>query len=80
MIRMMNAAMVKRFHSDNHDQLRTHLADVLAANNFASRIKMLNSLTPYEYICRVWTPEPGSIHPQPHPSDAGTEQLAAIVA
>ena len=30
-------ATVKRFHYDNHDQLRTHLADVPAAYNFARR-------------------------------------------
>ena len=49
---------VKRFHSDSHDQLRRHLADFLAAYNFARRLKTLNGLTPYEYICKVWTSEP----------------------
>lgn len=49
---------VKRFHYDNHDQLRTHLDDFLAAYNFARRLKILNGLTPYEYICKIWTAEP----------------------
>jgi len=49
---------VKRFHYDGHDQLRTHLADFMAAYNFARRLKTLNGLTPYEYICKVWTSEP----------------------
>ena len=49
---------VKRFHYDNHDQLRTHLDDFIAAYNFARRLKTLNGLTPYEDICKVWTSEP----------------------
>jgi hypothetical protein len=48
----------KRFHYENHDQLRTHLADFMAAYNFARRLKTLGGLTPYEYICKVWTSEP----------------------
>jgi len=48
---------VKRLHSDNHDQLRTHLADFMAADNFARRLKTLGSLTPYDYICKIWTSE-----------------------
>ncbi|WP_241691170.1 IS481 family transposase [Roseovarius sp. A46] len=49
---------VKRFHYDSHDQLRTHLTDFMAAYNFARRLKTLGGLTPYEYICKVWTSEP----------------------
>jgi hypothetical protein len=30
----------------------------MAAYNFASRLKRLNGLTPYEYICKVWTLKP----------------------
>jgi hypothetical protein len=44
---------------ENHDQLRTRLADVLAAYNFACGHKMLNGLAPYGYICEVGTAEPG---------------------
>jgi hypothetical protein len=51
-------ATVKRFHYETHDQLRIHLADFLAACNFARRLKTLNGLTPYEYICKIWTSEP----------------------
>jgi transposase InsO family protein len=46
-------ATVKRFHCDSHDQLRTHLADFLAAYNFARRLKTLGGLTPDEYICKI---------------------------
>ena len=48
-------ATVKRFHYDSHDQVRTHLADFLAAYNFARRLKTLSGFTPCEYICRTWT-------------------------
>jgi len=30
----------------------------MAAYNFARRLKTLKGLTPYEYICKVWTSEP----------------------
>lgn len=58
MNRTIKEATVKRFHYDTHDQLRTHLADFIAAYNFARRLKTLSGLTPYEYICKVWTSEP----------------------
>ena len=51
-------ATVKRFHYESHDQLRAHLADFIAAYNFARRLKTLSGLTPYEYICKCWTAEP----------------------
>ncbi len=43
-------ATVKRFHYECHAQLRAHLADFIAAYNFARRLKTLSGLTPYEYI------------------------------
>ena len=58
MNRTIKDATVKRFHYDSHDQLRTHLNDFLAAYNFARRLKTLGGLTPYEYICKIWTTEP----------------------
>ena len=39
-------------------QLRSHLADFIAAYNFARRLKTLKGLTPYEFICKSWTSEP----------------------
>jgi hypothetical protein len=51
-------ATVKRFHYDDHNQLRIHLADFIVAYNFARRLKTLGGLTPYEYICKIWTSEP----------------------
>ena len=58
MNRTIKEATVKRYHYDHHDQLRRHLADFLAAYNFARRLKTLKGLTPYEFICKQWTIEP----------------------
>ena len=58
MNRTIKDATVKRFHYDNHEQLRIHLGDFLAAYNYARRLKTLKGLTPYEYICKIWTLEP----------------------
>ena len=63
-------ATVKRLHYDSHVQLRTDLADFLAAYNFARRLNPLSGFTPYEYICKIWTSEPdrfilGPVHQMP---------------
>ncbi|RWR27668.1 transposase, partial [Sinirhodobacter populi] len=58
MNRTIKGATVKRFHYERHDQLRMHLTDFMAAYNFARRLKTLGGLTPYEYICKIWTSEP----------------------
>jgi transposase InsO family protein len=58
MNRTIKEATVKRFHYESHDQLRLHLADFVAAYNFARRLKTLKGLTPYEHICKSWTREP----------------------
>jgi transposase InsO family protein len=58
MNRTIKDATVKRFHDTSHAQLRTPLADFLAAYNCARRLKTLGGLTPHEYICKIWTSEP----------------------
>jgi transposase InsO family protein len=58
MNRTIKEATVKRFHYDNHDQLKIHLTDFINAYNYARRLKTLKGLTPYEYICKIWTKEP----------------------
>ncbi len=60
MVRTIKEATVKRYHYDSHDQLRTHLADFVAAHNFARRLKTLKGLTPFEFICKTWTSKPES--------------------
>ncbi len=57
MDRTIKEATVKRFFYDTHNQLKGHLTDFLAAYNFARRLK---SLTPYEYLCKLWTQTPNS--------------------
>jgi hypothetical protein len=58
MNRTLKEATVQRFYYATHDQLRTHLADFVAAYNFARRLKTLKGLTPYEFICKRSTLEP----------------------
>jgi transposase-like protein len=58
MNRTIKDATVKRFHYEDHNQLRQHLADFLSAYNFGRRLKTLKGLTPYEFICDIWTKEP----------------------
>lgn len=58
MNRTIKEATVRRYHYDSHDRLRAHLGDFVTAYNFAKRLKTLNGLTPYEFICKTWTTEP----------------------
>jgi transposase InsO family protein len=58
MNRTIKEATVQRYHYDSHDQLQIHLLDFIAAYNFARRLKTLNGLTPYEYICKCWQNDP----------------------
>ena len=51
-------ATVKRYFYATHDQLRTQLQNFVDACNFARRLKTLNGLTPYEFVCKRWTIEP----------------------
>ena len=58
MNRTLKQATVQRYHYDSHDQLRRHLADFLAAYNFAKQLKTLKGLTPHEYVCKISKIEP----------------------
>jgi transposase InsO family protein len=58
MNRTLKEATVQRYHYDCHEQLERHLADFVSAYNFGRRLKTLQGLTPYEYICKRWTTEP----------------------
>tara|TARA_R110000751_G_scaffold292626_1_gene399971 strand:+ start:17034 stop:17399 length:366 start_codon:yes stop_codon:yes gene_type:complete len=42
-----------------------HLADFRAAYNFSRRLKTLNGLTLYAYICKIWTSEPDRFNINP---------------
>ncbi len=74
MNRTIKDATVKRYHYDSHRQLKAHLTDFIDAYNFGKRLKTLKGLTPYEYICKVWTHEPerfriNPIHHMPGPNN-----------
>ena len=58
MKRTIKDATVKRYHYDSHQQFKSHLTDFVNAYNYGRRLKTLNGLTPYEYICKIWTTEP----------------------
>jgi hypothetical protein len=71
MNRTIKEATVKRFYYETHDQLREHLANFVAAYNFAKRLKTLKGLTPYEYICKCWTKEPQRLKSNPYHQTPG---------
>lgn len=58
---------VKRFRHQDRHQLRAHLSDYQAANNYARRLKTLNGLTPCEYIWKIRTSAPEIFQPDPIP-------------
>jgi len=58
MNRTIKQATVQRYHYGNHDQFRRHLDDFICAYNFGRRLKTLKGLTPYEFVCKVWTSQP----------------------
>lgn len=37
----------------------------ISAYNYARRLKTLQGLTPYEYICKIWTKEPERFNANP---------------
>lgn len=68
MNRTIKDATVKRYYYQSHEQLKSHLQTFLMAYNFARRLKTLKGLTPYEYVCKIWTKEPErfTINPTQH--------------
>jgi len=68
MNRTIKEATVKRYHYNSHGQLKAHMQDFLMAYNFARRLKTLKGLTPYEYVCKIWTegPERFNVDPFQH--------------
>ena len=66
MNRTLKAATVQQSHDETHHHLKEHLHAFLMAYNFATRLKTLKGLTPYEYICPCWENEPGRFTINPH--------------
>ena len=58
MNRTIKEATIKRYHYERHNQLESHLANFINAYNYARKLKTLKGLTPYEYICIIWTEDP----------------------
>ncbi len=44
---------------------RPHLTDLMAVYNFPRCLKTLSRLTPYEYVCKIWTSEPDRFSKDP---------------
>jgi hypothetical protein len=65
MNRTIKEAKVKRCHCDTHFQLETHITDFNAAYNYARRLKTLQGLSPFDYICKIWTTEPERFNVDP---------------
>ena len=71
MNRTLKEATVKRYHYDNHQQLKEHLYTFVNAYNFAKRLKTLKGLTPYEFILKLWQTEPEKFDINPHQHNLG---------
>ena len=65
MNRTLKEATVRRYHYASHDELRVHLQLFLDAYNYARRLKTLRGLTPYEFVCKTWTEQPGRFRVDP---------------
>ncbi len=77
MNRTIKEATVKRYHNDDHDQLRQHLADFIAAYNFGRRLKTLKGLTPLRSdLQNVAQPAP-SIYVRSDPPNPETKHVCA---
>ena len=58
MVRTLKQATVRAFHYDGLRELRQHVADYLAAYNFARHLKALRWRTPYETLEALWASRP----------------------
>lgn len=58
MNRIIKDATVKCYHYKDQQQPQNYLSDFINAYNYARRMKTLGGLTPYEYVCKIWTVEP----------------------
>ncbi len=61
MVATMMTAVLQAGH-----QLRMHLADFVAPDNYARRLKTLRGRTPHEAICKAWAENPSLFTAKPH--------------
>ena len=74
MNRTIKDATVKRYHYDDHDQLRRHLADFVAAYNFGTPSEDPQRPHALRVHLKMLDFRARPIQTQPTPSNAGTEQ------
>ena len=65
MNRTIKEATVKRYHYDDHEQLRQHLDLFIDAYNHARRLKALKGLTPAQFIWKEWQARPDLFYEEP---------------
>ncbi len=65
MVRTLKEATVRAYHYETYRQLRRHVADYLAAYNFAKHLKVLRWKTPYETIQALWDSKPELFYDPP---------------
>ena len=78
MNRTIKDATVKRFHYDNHDQLRTHLTELHGCLQLRPQTQDPQRSHALRIHLQALDVRARSIHHQPDPPDAGTEHLGAV--
>ena len=71
MNRTIKEATVKRYHYDDHAQLRRHLDLFIDAYNHARRLKTLKGLTPAQFLWKEWQARPDIFYEEPYHLTAG---------
>ena len=65
MNRTIKEATVKRYHYNDHEQLRRHLDLFVDTYNHARRLKTLKGLTPAQFIWKQWQSNPELFYEEP---------------
>lgn len=81
MNRTIKEATVKRYHYESHAELEDHLCAFIAAYNYARRLKALQGLTPFEYVCKIWTKQQDRfvVNPTHHTPGLNTLCVSALL-
>jgi hypothetical protein len=77
--RTIEEAFVKRHRDERGQRFPSRLADFINAYNYGRRLKTLEGLTPYEYICRIWTKDPKRFRLDPIHQMPGLDALSEHV-
>jgi hypothetical protein len=78
MVRTLKDATVRAFHYDGVRELRRHVADYLAAYNFAKHLKALRWRTPYETLEALWGGRPELFRRSPDHLTLGPNILVLV--